>query len=352
MYTRNETRQISIRGLAVGGGSPVRIQSMTNTDTRDVEATVGQAKRLASAGCEIIRIAIPDETAAEALKEIRAALDIPLVADIHFKHTLALRALEAGIDKLRINPGNIGSSDRVREVAEAAKERGVPIRVGVNAGSLRKDILERHGHPTPEALAESAFEEVDVLNEAGFEDVAVSIKASNVMNTLKANLLFAEKKNNPLHLGITESGTLAYGTIKSSCGLGALLSHGIGDTMRVSLTADPVEEVRVGIAILKSAGLRQAGAEVVSCPTCGRTEVDIISLAKEVESRAEKISTPISIAVMGCVVNGPGEARESDYGIAGGKGEGLLFRKGEIIGKVPEAELVDSLFDLIRKDLG
>jgi len=340
-----------VRSVPIGAGSPITVQSMTNTDTRDVEATILQARRLASAGCDIVRIAIPDEDAAKALADIRNELDIPLVADIHFRHKLALLALEAGIDKLRINPGNIGSAERVREVADAAKEHGVPIRVGVNAGSLRKDILARHGRPSPEALAESAFEEVDVLGDAGFENVCVSIKASNVLNTLKANLLFAEKKNNPLHLGITESGTKTYGTIKSSCGLGSLLSHGIGDTMRVSLTADPVEEIIVGIAILKAMGLRQAGPEIVSCPTCGRTEVDIISLAEEVEKRAASISEPISIAVMGCVVNGPGEAREADYGIAGGKGEGLLFRNGEIVGKIPEDQLIDALFDMIAKDL-
>ncbi len=339
-----------VRGVAIGGGSPVTIQSMTNTDTRDVRATLDQVRRLASAGCDIVRIAVPDTKAAEALAEVRREVDVPLVADIHFRHELALLALEAGVDKLRINPGNIGSPERVREVAFAAKERGVPIRVGVNAGSLKKELLARYGRPAPEALVESAVEEVGVLNDAGFDNVCVSIKASNVPDTVQANTLFAERLDNPLHLGVTEAGTMWYGTVKSSCGIGAMLARGIGDTIRVSLTADPVEEVKAGIAILKAMGLRKTGAEVISCPTCGRTEIDIIALAGEVERRAASIDRPIVIAVMGCVVNGPGEAREADYGIAGGKGSGLLFRKGLIVAKTTENRLVDELFALIERD--
>lgn len=350
MYTRNKTHRITVRNISIGGGSPITVQSMTNTDTRDVRATVEQIRRLISSGCEMVRLAVPDTAAAEALVEIRREVDVPLIADIHFNYKLALFALDAGVDKLRINPGNIGSHSRVREIARAAAERGVPIRVGVNAGSLKKEILARYGHPTPEALVESAVEEIDVLKNMGFPDVCVSIKASNVSLTIRANLLFAEQCDNPLHLGITEAGTLRYGTIKSACGIGALLSYGIGDTIRVSLTADPVEEVTAGRAILKAMGLRKAGVEVVSCPTCGRTEIDIISLAEEVEKRAADIKNPIVIAVMGCLVNGPGEAREADYGIAGGKGKGLLFRKGEVVSKVPEDELVERLFELIEKE--
>lgn len=340
-----------VRNVPVGGGSPVTVQSMTNTDTRDVHATVDQIRRLVSAGCDIVRLAVPDREAADALAEIRRKVNVPLVADIHFKHELALRALDAGVDKLRINPGNIGSPTRVREVARAVSERKVPIRVGVNAGSLKKEILARYGHPTPEALVESAVEEICILQDMGFFDVCVSIKASGINQTIRANLLFAEQYDNPLHLGITEAGTLSYGTIKSSCGIGALLSYGIGDTIRVSLTADPAAEVTTGRAILKAMGLRKAGAEVISCPTCGRTEIDIISLAEEVEKRASAIADPLVIAVMGCVVNGPGEAREADYGIAGGKGEGLLLRKGEVVSKVSEDNLVNSLFALIEQDL-
>jgi len=350
MYTRNETRSIRVRNVPIGGGSPVTVQSMTNTDTRDITATVNQIRSLVSMGCDLVRLAVPDAGAARALPEIRQQVNIPLIADIHFNHRLALQAIEAGIDKLRINPGNIGLASKVREVAKAAAEHGVPIRVGVNAGSLKKEILERYDHPVPEALVESAVEEVDVLDDMGFHDVCVSIKSSSVRDTIEANLLFAEKRNNPLHVGITEAGTFHYGTIKSSCGIGAVLAHGIGDTIRVSLTADPVSEVKAGLLILKAMGLRASGAEVVSCPTCGRTEIDIITLAEEVEKRAASIQQPMVIAVMGCVVNGPGEAREADYGIAGGKGFGLLFKKGEVVAKVPEDHLVDELFALIEAE--
>jgi (E)-4-hydroxy-3-methylbut-2-enyl-diphosphate synthase len=350
MFLRSNTRRITVRGIPIGGGSPVTVQSMTSSDTRDVAATVNQIRALAGAGCDIVRLAVPNQEAARALAEIRKEVDVPLVADIHFDHRLALLAVEAGVDKLRINPGNIGSPTRVREVAQAAMAKGIPIRVGVNAGSLRKDILDRYGRPTPEALVESALEEVDLLDDLGFGDVCVSIKSSNVMETVQAYTLFAEKRDNPLHIGITEAGTLRYGTIKSACGIGAILAAGIGDTIRVSLTADPVEEVHAGFSILKAMGLRREGAEVISCPTCGRTDIDIVQLAEEVERRASLIKAPVTIAVMGCVVNGPGEAREADYGIAGGKGFGLLFRRGEVIKKVGENELVDQLFEMIGKD--
>ena len=339
-----------VRGVPIGGGSPVTVQSMTSTDTRDVEKTVSQIQAFSSAGCEIVRLAVPNKEAAIALAEIRCAVDVPLVADIHFDHRLAIMAVEAGVDKLRINPGNIGSPSKVREVAEAARAHGIPIRVGVNAGSLKTELIERFGRPTPEALAESAIEEVDLLDDLGFTDVCVSIKSSNVMETIQAYILFAERRDNPLHIGITEAGTLRYGTIKSACGIGAILSRDIGDTIRVSLTADPVEEVYAGIAILKAMGLRKYGPEIVSCPTCGRTEIDIVNLAEEVERRSALMKEPLTLAVMGCVVNGPGEAREADYGIAGGKGFGLLFRKGEVVRKVEEKDLVNALFDLIEQD--
>ncbi len=350
MYTRNETRRIMVRGVPVGGGAPVTVQSMTSTDTRDAAGTISQIRRLVEAGCDIVRVAVQNEEAALSLKAIREATDVPLVADIHFDHRLALMAAEAGIDALRINPGNIGSPTRVREVAQAAKDRGIPIRVGVNSGSLKKEMLDRFGRPSPEALVESAIEQVDVLNDLDFADVCVSIKSSNVMETVESYRLFAEKRSNPLHVGVTEAGTLRYGTIKSACGIGAILALGIGDTIRVSLTADPVEEIHAGKAILKAMGLRKQGAEIISCPTCGRTEIDIVALAEEVERRAADISEPVTIAVMGCVVNGPGEAREADYGIAGGKGFGLLFRRGEVVRKEEENNLVDALFSLIAED--
>ena len=337
-----------VGNIPIGGGHPVTVQSMTNTDTRDIDATLGQIRELVSAGCDMVRLAVPTTEAAEAFTEIRKQVDVPLIADIHFDYRLALRAIEAGADKLRINPGNIGSSEKVHAVARAAQERGIPIRVGVNSGSLKQELLDRHGYPTPAALVESALEEVDTLDDIGFHDICVSIKSSNVPDTFAAYRLFAEKRDTPLHVGITEAGTIEYGTIKSSCGIGAILALGIGDTIRVSLTADPVFEVRTGFAILKAMGLRAAGPEIISCPTCGRTEIDIISLAQEVEKRAQAIKAPLVIAVMGCVVNGPGEARTADYGIAGGKGFGLLFKKGNVVAKVPEDRLVDELFALIE----
>lgn len=350
MYTREQTRRIVVGGIPIGGGSPVTVQSMTNTDTRRVDDTVAQIRQLADAGCDVVRIAVRDDEAAAVLADIRAQSPVPLVADIHFDHRLALKALEAGIDKLRINPGNIGAPTRVLEVAEAAKARGVPIRIGVNAGSLKKEILNRHGRPTPQALVESALEEVDILDEMDFHDICVSLKSSNVPETIEAYRLFAQQRDIPLHVGITESGTLSYGTVKSSCGIGAILALGIGDTIRVSLTADPVAEVRCGFQILRAMTLRSSGPEIISCPTCGRTDIDIISLAEEVEARAQSLTLPLVIAVMGCVVNGPGEAREADYGIAGGKGFGLLFKNGEVVAKIPESELIDALFDMISAD--
>jgi (E)-4-hydroxy-3-methylbut-2-enyl-diphosphate synthase len=353
MYTRENTHRIDVGTVPVGGGTPVSVQSMANTATSDIEATTKQIQSLADAGCDIVRLAVPDKNAAEALPAIRKRVpETPLVADIHFDYRLALAAVDAGFDKLRINPGNIGAKSRVREVAQAAERAGIPIRVGVNAGSLRKDLLSKHGGPIPEALVESAEEEVDYLAELGFTDVCVSLKSSSVTDTIRSYTLFAERRANPLHVGITEAGTLRSGIIKSACGIGAILSRGLGDTIRVSLTADPVEEVVAGIGILKSLKLRSGGAEVISCPTCGRTAIDIISLAEETERRAASITTPMKIAVMGCVVNGPGEAREADYGIAGGRGEGLVFKHGEIIKKVPEQELIDELFRLIEADTG
>jgi len=350
VYTRNETRCITVGSVKIGGGSPVTVQSMTNTDTRDVQATVSQIQSLTKAGCDMVRVAVQNSEAAVAFGDIRKQVDIPLIADIHFRHNLALRALESGADKLRINPGTIGSVSKVREIAAAALERKVPIRVGVNSGSLKKELLERFGGPVPEALVESAVEEVDILDEMGFHDVCVSIKSSRVPDTITANIMFAKRRNNPLHVGITEAGTLSYGTIKSSCGIGAILAMGIGDTIRVSLTADPVAEVLTGLSILKAMKLRSMGAELISCPTCGRTEIDLIGLAEEVERRASSLKKPLVIAVMGCTVNGPGEAREADYGIAGGKGFGILFRKGKVVSKLPEHELVDRLFALIEAD--
>ena len=350
MYKRSDTRVINVKNIAIGGGNPISVQSMTNTDTRNIKATIEQINSLVNAGCEIIRLAVPNSESAKAFSEIRKEVDTPLVADIHFKPDLAIKAIDAGADKIRINPGNIGAPSQIQNIVKAASERKIPIRVGVNSGSLKKELLNRYGYPTPEALVESAMEFVDMLDDMGFRDVCVSIKSSNVNDTIKSYQLFAKKRNHPLHIGITEAGTLEYGTVKSACGIGAILASGIGDTIRVSLTAAPEEEVKKGIYILKAMGLRIAGAEVISCPTCGRTEIDIISIAEEVERRAEKIKKPMVIAVMGCVVNGPGEAKTADYGIAGGKGFGLLFKKGEVIKKVSKEKLVDELFILIDED--
>lgn len=343
------TRQISVGGVPVGGGAPVTIQSMTNTPTQDAAATVAQIRRLEQAGCEIVRVAVPDLDAARAVGAIKAAIAIPLVVDIHFDYKLALECVRQGCDAVRINPGNIGSAEKVRAVAQACRERGLPIRVGVNGGSLEKALLARYGGVTPEALVESAFGHIRLLEDCGFEDICVSLKSSSVPVTMRAYQLMSGKSDYPLHIGVTETGTLRMGTLKSAVGIGGLLALGIGDTVRVSLSADPVEEVYAARDILKAAGVRREGPELVSCPTCGRTKVDLISLAQEVEERLKAVDKPITVAVMGCAVNGPGEAAAADVGIAGGVGEGLLFRKGEIVKKVPQDALVDELFALIAE---
>ena len=348
----NETKAIRIGSVTIGGGAPVAVQSMCNTHTADVEATLNQIARLHELGCEIIRLAVPDAEAAEALKAIVPRSPIPVVADIHFDHRLALMAAEAGVHKIRINPGNIGEADNVRKVAEACKARGIPIRIGVNGGSLEKRLLEKYGHPTPEALVESAQGHIDLLHRYDFDDIALSMKSSTVPLTIAAYRLAAETFPYPLHVGVTETGTTYNGVIRSAVGIGTLLSEGIGDTIRVSLTADPVEEVRAGISILKACGLRSEGVRFVACPTCGRTQIDLIGLANEVETRLAGIDRNITVAVMGCVVNGPGEAREADYGIAGGKDCGMLFRKGEILRRVDADKLCDALIDLIRTEEG
>ena len=336
-------REVNIGGVKIGGKNRVAVQSMCNTDTRDAKATVEQIKRLEDAGCEIVRVAVPDMAAAAAVAEIKKNISVPLVADIHFDYRLALECMKNGIDKIRINPGNIGSREKVKAVVDMAKERGVPIRIGVNGGSLDKRLLEKHGGVTVDALVESAMEHVAILDELNFFDTVVSIKVSNVPVMLDAYRKFDKISDIPLHVGVTEAGTVRSGTIKSAVGIGALLSEGIGDTIRVSLTADPVEEIYAAYDILKVLGMRKQGAELVSCPTCGRTQIDLIRIAEEVEKRISNIQKPIKVAVMGCAVNGPGEAREADIGIAGGKGEGLIFKRGEILRKVPQDKLVDEL---------
>lgn len=341
------TKQILIGGVPVGGNAPIPIQSMCNTRTDDVAATVAQIKRLEAAGCEIIRVAVPDMAAARAVGAIREQISIPLVVDIHFDYRLALEAVAAGADKVRINPGNIGAPERVKAVAQACRVRGVPIRIGVNGGSLEKPLLAKYGGVTPEALVESAFGHIELLHRYDFDDICVSLKSSDVRTTMAAYRLMSEKSDYPLHLGVTETGTLRMGTIKSAIGIGGLLSFGIGDTIRVSLSADPVEEVSAARDILKALGIRRDGPNLISCPTCGRTRIDLIRLAQEVEQRLEHVQKPLTVAVMGCVVNGPGEAASADVGIAGGDGVGLLFRKGEIVKKVPQDQLVDELFSLI-----
>jgi (E)-4-hydroxy-3-methylbut-2-enyl-diphosphate synthase len=346
---RKKTRQISVGAVKIGWGAPVAVQSMCNTDTRDTAATLAQIDRLQAAGCEIVRLAVPDEDAAKALGKVRKGTKVPLVADVHFSHSLAMEAVKQGVDGLRINPGNIGGKDKVSEVVKACKEKKIPIRIGVNAGSLEKHLLEKYGHPTPEAIVESAFGHIRILEDLDYREVKVSLKASDVLTTVEAYRLFATQSDYPVHIGISEAGTIHSGTIKSSVGLGILLSEGIGDTMRVSLTADPVEEVRVAYEILKSLKIRQRGVNLISCPTCGRTEINIIGLAEEVERRLSHIKEPLTVAVMGCVVNGPGEAREADIGIAGGKGVGMLFRHGEIVRKFDEKELADVLVREVEK---
>ena len=341
------TKQILVGGIPIGGGAPVSIQSMTNTHTDNVEATLHQIRTLAAAGCEIIRVAVPDMAAARAVGKIKEGSPIPVVVDIHFDYKLALEAIAAGADKVRINPGNIGGADHVKAVARACAQREIPIRIGVNGGSLEKPLLAKYGGVCPEAMVESAFGHIRLLNQFDFDDICVSLKSSSVPITMKAYQLMREKSNYPLHIGVTEAGTVRMGTLKSAVGIGGLLALGIGDTMRVSLSADPVEEIYAAREILKAAGIRKEGAELVSCPTCGRTRIDLIALANEVEERLTEVDKPITVAVMGCVVNGPGEASAADCGIAGGVGEGLLFQRGQIVKKVPQEQLVDELFALI-----
>ena len=347
---RKQTKKVKVGNVYIGGDSSVSIQSMTNTDTRDVEATLDQIKALYNAGCEIVRCAVLDMEAAEAIKEITKQSILPVVADIHFDYRLALKVIENGVAGLRINPGNIGSEDRVKLVVEAAKKKNIPIRIGVNSGSLEKHILEKYKEPIAEALVESALGHVRILENLNFTDIVISIKSSNVQTMIEAYRLMSTKCSYPLHLGVTESGTPFRGTIKSSIGIGTLLAEGIGDTIRVSLTSDPVQEIKVAKEILKALNLRKGGVEFVSCPTCGRTQIDLINIAQQVEKRLESINKDIKVAVMGCVVNGPGEAREADIGIAGGKGEGIIFKKGVVIKKVKEEDLVEELMKEIEAE--
>lgn len=337
------TKVVKIGDRVIGGGNPILIQSMTNTKTEDVAATVAQIQALTAAGCDIIRCAVPTMEAAEALTEIKKQVSIPVVADIHFDYRLALAAIEHGADKIRINPGNIGSTERVRAVVDAAKERGIPVRVGVNSGSLEKDLVEKYHGVTAEGIVESALDKVHLIEDMGYDNLVISIKSSDVMMCVKAHELIATQTDHPLHVGITESGTIISGNIKSSIGLGLILHQGIGDTIRVSLTGDPLEEIKSAKLILRTLGLRKGGVEVVSCPTCGRTRIDLIGLANQVENMVADIPLDIKVAVMGCVVNGPGEAKEADIGIAGGIGEGLLIKNGEVYKKVPEGELLEAL---------
>ncbi len=340
MITRKPTKQIKVGPVAIGGGAPIAVQSMTNTDTRDVEATVAQIRRLADAGCEIIRVAVPDLAAAEAIRPIRDRITIPLIADIHFDHRLAVAAMENGAQGIRINPGNIGGPEKLGKVVAAAKVHHVPIRVGINSGSVEKDILARHGHPTAEALVESAIRNIRLLENLHFFEQKISLKSSDTLTTVAAYRLLAGQCEYPLHLGVTEAGGLIAGTVKSSVALGMLLFEGIGDTFRISLTRDPIEEIRVSYELLRCLRIRERGPELISCPTCGRCQINLFGLAEKVEEHIQKIDTPLKIAVMGCVVNGPGEAKEADIGLAGGKGVGIIFKKGTLVQKVPEEHLL------------
>lgn len=342
-------RTVTVGNIKIGGDAPVSIQSMTNTDTRDADATISQILRLEEAGCDIIRVAVPDSEAADAVARIKKGIHIPLVCDIHFDYKLALSCMQNGADKIRINPGNIGSRERVKAVADMAKDKGIPIRIGVNGGSLQKDILEKYKKPTADALIESAMRHVEILDELNFSDIVISMKVSDVLTMLEAYRKLDKMSDIPLHIGVTEAGTLNGGLIKSAVGIGTLLAEGIGSTMRVSLTADPVNEVEAAKRILSVLDIRKSGVEIVSCPTCGRTQIDLIGIATEVEKRLSGLDKNIKVAVMGCPVNGPGEARDADVGIAGGKGEGLIFRHGEILKKVPETELIDALMEEIEK---
>ena len=345
LKTERNSRQINIGGIRVGGGAPVTVQSMTKTDTRDVPATVAQIKSLEKAGCDIVRLAVPDMDAALALGKIKKQTKIPIVSDIHFDYRLALEAVRQGVDGMRINPGNIGARYRIKAVVDAVKERGIPIRIGVNSGSLEKDILKKHGSPTPEALAESAMRHVSILEDLDFRDIKISVKSTDVKKMIAAYRILAELTDYPLHLGVTEAGTYEMGTIKSSIGIGTLLAEGIGDTIRVSLTGDPAQEIDVGIKILKSLGIRRNGIELISCPGCGRLEIDLMKLVKDVEDRIAglELPRPIKIAILGCVVNGPGEASEADIGIAGGRGKGMLYKDGKLVRSFKEGQIVDEL---------
>jgi (E)-4-hydroxy-3-methylbut-2-enyl-diphosphate synthase len=350
--TRRQTRKIRIGSVEIGGQAPVAVQSMTNTFTHDVEATVSQIHRLEAVGCEIVRVAVPDESAVEAVTAIKKRISIPLIADIHFDHRLAVGAVRAGADGLRINPGNIGGTRKVKAVVDTAKDYGAPIRIGVNAGSLQKDLLKKYGTATPEAMVESALRHVDILRSHDFHDIKVSIKASDVPRTVEAYRLLASKTDLPLHVGVTEAGSLTAGTVKSALGIGMLLAEGIGDTLRVSLTGDPVPEVRVGFEILKALKIRQRGPDIISCPTCGRCHIDLVHIVDQVEQALVSDTRPMQLAIMGCVVNGPGEAREADIGIAGGKGLGVLFKKGKVVRKVAEENLVEAFLEAVKKFKG
>ncbi len=341
------TKQILVGGVPIGGGAPVPIQSMTNTPTQDVEATVQQIRRLSAAGCQIVRVAVPNMAAAKAVGAIKEQIDLPLVVDIHFNYKLALECIEAGADKVRINPGNIGDAERVKAVAHACARKNIPIRIGVNGGSLEKPLLEKYGGVTPQALVDSAFGHIALLNRYDFDDICVSLKSSSVPITMQAYQLMSQQSDYPLHLGVTEAGTTRMGTLKSAAGIGGLLALGIGDTLRVTLTADPVEEITAAKDILKAVGLRRDGPDLIACPTCGRTKIDLIPLARAVEERLKDVKKPITVAVMGCVVNGPGEASAADVGIAGGSGFGILFRQGQVVKKVPQEALLDELMALI-----
>lgn len=346
---KRQTRQIYVGDVPIGGGAPVVVQSMTNTDTRDVSSTVRQVQQLHKAGCEIVRLAIPDMEAVEGFKEIKSRVSPPLIADVHFDQRLAIAALKAGTDGLRINPGNIGGRKAVEKIIKEADSRDVPIRIGVNAGSLPKKILKKHGHPTPEAMVESALDFVKLFEELGFDQMKISLKSSNVLNTIAAYELLSEQTDYPLHLGVTEAGTLISGTVKNAIGIGLLLLKGIGDTFRVSLTRDPLDEVKVAYEILRALDLRHRGPEIISCPTCARCEIDLFGLVDEVEKALSGIKSSPKVAIMGCVVNGPGEAKEADVGIAGGRGQGVLFKHGQLVGKVPERELAEVLIEEVKK---
>jgi len=346
---RRLSRQINMGGVKIGGGAPVVVQSMTNTPTQDVAATVKQIDRLRSAGCELVRLAVPDMKAASALKEIKSKVSIPIIADIQFDYRLALAAIENGADGLRLNPGNIGGRRKIQEIVAAARYQATPIRIGVNSGSLNRAILKKYGHPTPEAMVESVMSYVRIFEDLDFHLIKISLKSPDVLQMISAYRLLSENVDYPLHLGVTEAGTLISGTVKNSLGIGVLLSEGIGDTIRVSLTHDPVDEVKVGYEILRALGLRQRGVEIISCPTCGRCQIDLLTLVETVENALNRITTPIKVAIMGCVVNGPGEAREADIGIAGGLGQGTLFKKGRLIKKVPESNLAGVLIEEVKK---